>query len=198
MQVPDLDREVVPRDHVTAGVGEFHVGDGGDYLGEEAAIRRVFWLLEHFNEEIRSFSCKERYRGNVNPELTFGVSITERGLPHVAEADGSLARGVNKEVAFARMELAGSDHLQGKIKSAAVVMSLTNRTYYPESISDACLSLGQLAATRTSVSSSMLAGLMSTMLKDWSVISMCHRLMRRSSAERYVSPSEFTLIELMW
>ena len=35
VQVPDLDREVVPRDHVAAGVGEFHVGDGGDYLGEE-------------------------------------------------------------------------------------------------------------------------------------------------------------------
>ena len=39
------------------------------------------------------------------------MSITERGLPHVAEADGSLARGVDEEVAFARMELAGSDHL---------------------------------------------------------------------------------------
>ena len=44
--------------------------------------------------------------------LTFGVSITERGLPHVAEADGSLARGVDEEIAFARMELAGSDHLR--------------------------------------------------------------------------------------
>ena len=39
-------------------------------------------------------------------------------------------------------------------------------------------------AVMTSVSSSMLAGLMSTMLNDWSVISMCQRLMRRSSAER--------------
>ena len=42
------------------------------------------------------------------------MSITERGLPHVAEADGSLARGVDEEVAFARMELAGSDHLSGQ------------------------------------------------------------------------------------
>merc|ERR1712127_213384 len=53
-------------------------------------------------------------------------------------------------------------------------------------------------AVITSVSSSMLAGLISTMLKDWSVISMCHRLIRRSSADRYVSWSEFTDIELMW
>ena len=44
------------------------------------------------------------------------MSITERGLPHVAEADGSLARGVDEEVAFARMELAGSDHLRGEQK----------------------------------------------------------------------------------
>ena len=42
-------------------------------------------------------------------------------------------------------------------------------------------------AVITSVSSSMLAGLMSTMLKDWSVISMCHRLILRSSADKYVS-----------
>ena len=39
-------------------------------------------------------------------------------------------------------------------------------------------------AVMTSVSSSMLAGLMSTMLNDWSVISMCHKLILRSSAER--------------
>ena len=50
VQVPDFDREVVPRDHVTARVGELDVGDGGDYLGEEAAIRRVLGLLEHCNE----------------------------------------------------------------------------------------------------------------------------------------------------
>merc|ERR1712142_105521 len=47
-------------------------------------------------------------------------------------------------------------------------------------------------AVITSVSSSMLAGLMSTMLNDWSVISMCQRLMRRSSADKYVSWSELT------
>ena len=133
-------------------------------------------------------------------QLTFGVSITERGLPHVAEADGSLARGVNKEVAFARMELAGSDHL----RESSVLMSRKSdkqggHVSLGQNILLSHASLGQLTTTkRTSVSSSMLAGLMSTMLKDWSVISMCHRLMRRSSAERYVSPSELTLIELMW
>lgn len=50
----------------------------------------------------------------------------------------------------------------------------------------------------TSVRSSMLAGLMSTMLKLWSERSRLHRLMRRSSADRNVSWSLFTEIELMW
>ena len=35
-------------------------------------------------------------------------------------------------------------------------------------------------------------------LKLWSLFSMCHRLIRRSSADRYVAPSLFTEIELMW
>uniref|UniRef100_A0A0E9WJF6 Uncharacterized protein n=1 Tax=Anguilla anguilla TaxID=7936 RepID=A0A0E9WJF6_ANGAN len=39
----------------------------------------------------------------------------------------------------------------------------------------------------TSVSSSMLAGFISTMLKLLSVISKCHRFILKSSAERYVS-----------
>ena len=126
MQVPDFDREVVPRDHVAARVGELDVGDGGDYLGEEAAIRRVFGLLEHCNEimpfhhdildNLRLYEEKKGAKSQSSclsiRGLTFGVSITERGLPHVAEADGSLARGVDEEVAFARMELAGSDHLR--------------------------------------------------------------------------------------
>ena len=47
VQVPDLDGEVVSGYHVAARVGELHVGDGRDDLGEEAAVRRVLGLLEH-------------------------------------------------------------------------------------------------------------------------------------------------------
>lgn len=36
------------------------------------------------------------------------------------------------------------------------------------------------------------------LLKLWSLMFRFHRLMRRSSAEMYVSPSEFTEMELMW
>ncbi len=54
------------------------------------------------------------------------------------------------------------------------------------------------AAVMTSVSSSMFAGLMSTMLKLRSLISRFQRFIRRSSAEMYVSWSEFTDIEWMW
>jgi len=35
-------------------------------------------------------------------------------------------------------------------------------------------------------------------LKLWSLFSICHKLIRRSSADRYVAPSLFTEIELMW
>src|SRR3989338_2342202 len=52
------------------------------------------------------------------------------------------------------------------------------------------------AAVMTSDSSSMLAGLMSTILKLRSETSKFHRLIRRSSAEMNVSRSQFSEIEL--
>ena len=54
------------------------------------------------------------------------------------------------------------------------------------------------AAVMTSVSSSMFAGLMSTMLKLWSWMFRFHRFIRRSSLEMNVSPSLFTDMLLMW
>mmetsp|Transcript_47039 Transcript_47039/g.112064 ORF Transcript_47039/g.112064 Transcript_47039/m.112064 type:complete len:210 (-) Transcript_47039:360-989(-) len=54
------------------------------------------------------------------------------------------------------------------------------------------------AAVITSVSSSMLSGLMSTMLNEVSETPRFHRLIRRSSAEMNVSQSELREMELMW
>lgn len=54
------------------------------------------------------------------------------------------------------------------------------------------------AAVMTSVSSSMLAGLISTMLKLWSWIFKFQRLILKSSLDMNVSPSEFTDMLLMW
>ena len=54
------------------------------------------------------------------------------------------------------------------------------------------------AAVMTSVSSSMLAGLISTMLKLWSWILRFQRLTRRSSLLMKVSPSLLTEMLLMW
>lgn len=54
------------------------------------------------------------------------------------------------------------------------------------------------AAVITSVSSSMFAGLMSTMLKLWSWMLRFHRLIRKSSLLMNVSPSLFTEMLLMW
>lgn len=42
----------------------------------------------------------------------------------------------------------------------------------------------------------MSAGFMSTMLKHWRVTSACHRLIRTSSADTSVSPSQ--LVETEW
>lgn len=53
-------------------------------------------------------------------------------------------------------------------------------------------------AVMTSVSSSMFSGLMSTMLKLIWLLFMFHRLMRRSSADKKVSPSEQGEMELTW
>lgn len=49
----------------------------------------------------------------------------------------------------------------------------------------------------TSVKSSMFAGLLSTMLKAWELCSMCHRLIRRSSALKKVASSLEQLMLLM-
>lgn len=54
------------------------------------------------------------------------------------------------------------------------------------------------AAVMTSVSSSMFAGLISTMLKLWSWMFKFHRLTRRSSLLKKVSPSLLTEMLLMW
>lgn len=54
------------------------------------------------------------------------------------------------------------------------------------------------AAVMTSVSSSMLAGLISTMLKLWSWIFKFHKFIRRSSLLMNVSPSLFTEMLLIW
>ena len=56
----------------------------------------------------------------------------------------------------------------------------------------------KLAHVITSVRSSMFAGLMSTTLNAPFAFSRCQRLTRKSSADKYVSPSELTLRELTW
>ena len=49
VEIPDLDGEVISRNHVATGVGKLDVGDGRDDLGEEAAVGWVLGLLEHCN-----------------------------------------------------------------------------------------------------------------------------------------------------
>lgn len=49
VQVPHLDAEVVAREHVAARAREFHVRDARDDLREEATVRWILSLLEHYN-----------------------------------------------------------------------------------------------------------------------------------------------------
>lgn len=46
VQVPDLDREIIPGEHVPAAVAELHVGHRGDDFGEEGAVTGVLGLLK--------------------------------------------------------------------------------------------------------------------------------------------------------
>jgi hypothetical protein len=57
--------------------------------------------------------------------------------------------------------------------------------------------IGEEISALTSVNSSIVGGLMSTMLKLWSLTPRFQRFTRRSSAEMKVSSSELTEIELM-
>ena len=59
-------------------------------------------------------------------------------------------------------------------------------------------SRGVFGCPLTSVRSSMFAGFMSTMLKDWLLCSMCHRFTLRSSLEMKLSPSLLMDTLLMW
>lgn len=44
-------------------------------------------------------------------QLTFGVLVTQRRFPHVAEAQGAFAATIDKQVAVVRVELSCCDHL---------------------------------------------------------------------------------------
>ena len=81
VHVPDFDGKVVARHEIASAVTEFDVGDAGDDLGEEAAIRRVLGLLE----ELR-------------------VLVAQRRRPHVAIPDRALARAVHERRAVLRRQ----------------------------------------------------------------------------------------------
>jgi len=46
VDVPDLEREIIPREHVSPVVAELDVRYGGDDFGEEGSVRGVFLLFE--------------------------------------------------------------------------------------------------------------------------------------------------------
>jgi len=48
VQIPHLDAQVIPGDHVATRVAQLHIADGADYFAEEAAIRWILGLLELF------------------------------------------------------------------------------------------------------------------------------------------------------
>ena len=65
LKVPDLDGEVVPRDHVATVVAELHVRYTRDDLREETPVGRVFRLLEHCTAEKGEMSIRFTARSNI-------------------------------------------------------------------------------------------------------------------------------------
>jgi len=89
VDVPDFDGKVVARHEIASAVAELDVGDAGDDLGEEAAVRRVFRLLEQFR-----------------------VFVAKRRRPHVAIPDRAFARTVHERRAVLRMKFCGCYHFR--------------------------------------------------------------------------------------
>lgn len=50
VEIPDFDRQVVPRHHVASTVAELHIRDGGDDFRKERTVIWIFWLLEHLKK----------------------------------------------------------------------------------------------------------------------------------------------------
>ena len=86
IQIPDFDGEIIPGYEISAIVAEFDVANGGNDLGEEAAIGRVLGLFEEL-----------------------GVVVAEGGGSHVAESNGPFAAAIDEGVAVDGMKLGGGD-----------------------------------------------------------------------------------------
>eukprot|EP00878_Enallax_costatus_P039570 GHUV01045398.1.p1 GENE.GHUV01045398.1~~GHUV01045398.1.p1 ORF type:complete len:134 (+),score=27.02 GHUV01045398.1:284-685(+) len=129
--------------------------------------------------------------------------VTQGCIPHVCYPNTPLAAAVCKDIAMLRVKLSRRDDLQKQqtMVSATILIgqSPASRQSMPCCYSKLKQQQEQLHNdSHTSVRSSMFAGLMSTILKLWSVTSRLHRLTRKSSAERNVCWSLLTLMLLMW
>lgn len=102
VDIPDLDRQVIPRHDVSAVVGESDVGDGGDDFGKEGAGGGIFFLLE---------DCLklESGRRGISGERTLVVLVTQRPLSHVGKLDGALGTGIHEPIAAGGVEFGGRD-----------------------------------------------------------------------------------------
>lgn len=103
---------------------------------------------------------------------TLRVLVAQSRFSHVRELDGSLGARIHEEVAVDGVELGGRDDFGELLHVDG--LDVDNVWW--------C----QLVRTRVDT------------LKLWSLMLRFHKLIRRSSADMYVSPSEFTEIELMW
>ena len=107
---------------------------------------------------------------------TLDMPIAQRRLPHIAKFYGALRARVHEEVAMHRVELRRSDNFRQLLH----VHGLDVHNVYMQS----CIALESNKRVNN-------------VLKLWSLMFMFHRLIRRSSAEIYVSPSELIEIEFI-
>lgn len=109
---------------------------------------------------------------------TLGVPITKRRVPHVSQLNVAFRARVHEGIAMCRMELGGGDDFCQFLHIDGLYVHDICKTAHLADLHEAD---GWDCA-----------------LKLWSLMLRFQRLIRRSSAEMYVSWSEFTEIEWMW
>lgn len=119
--------------------------------------------------------------------LTLWMPIAECSRSHVTQADGAFATAVHKYIALMWMALSSCDYFSQFFH----VGGLDVYNIWEHSVKEQALFHFTTIKCQRSPQTKRI-------LKLLSVISKCHRFILRSSAERYVSWSLFTEMELMW
>lgn len=150
VEVPYFNRQVVAGHHVSSAVAELDVRDGRDDFREEGAIVWILWLFEHLRQEKLFHHNHKLHLINV---LCWYVS-------RWGTYKSSVFAPSSNEILHLAWLSHSADALMSHMRMVPLLLLYTKVLHW----------LGwNSAAVMTSVSSSMLAGLMSTISEEVSV-----------------------------